>query len=144
MKNRIEKRQMDALDREIYRRMAEQVEADIAYDESHRPSWRADVKLPYYFCTKIGVKNGYSRMDVESLLDKHYDRYGIPKLGDFLWGWPDGDCSLGDKRHQSLILADCSLVQLSWAQEVLDYVITAEPGSPTDDLLEYLRCAKAR
>lgn len=138
----MDKSLQERFEEEFYRQWTQQVMADIAYEEVHRPSWRTDVRLPYYFCTKIGVKNGYSKEKVEALLDKHYGRYGIPKLDDFLWGWPDGDCSLGDKHHQSLILADCSLVQLSWAQDVLDYVITKEPGSPVDDLLEYWRCKK--
>lgn len=125
-----------------YEQWFEQVKADIAYEEAHRPSYRTDVVLPYDFCVKVGVKSGFSKEKVGALLDSHFADYGIPKLDDFLWGWRNDSCSFCDERHRDLLLAEVGLVDLPWAEAVLDHVLVGESGTPTDDLLEYRRWQK--
>ena len=125
-----------------YEQWFEQVEADIAYEKANRPSYRTDIVLPYDFCVKVGVKPGFSQEKVEALLDSHFADYGIPKLDDFLWGWCNGSCSFSDEKHRDLLLAEAALVDLPWAAAALEYVLVGEPGTPTDDLLEYRRWQK--
>lgn len=123
----------------LYADLAKQAMDELRRQPVEKPSYWTDIELPTSFCVRAGVLQGFSRAKVAAVLDKHFAAYGIPKISELTWGWPDGECSFFDEHHKAIMAAELALVDYGWAKESLDYLLVSEGTHRADDFIEYCR-----
>lgn len=119
--------------------LAKQAMDELRAMPQEKPSYWTDIELPTSFCVRAGVLQGFSQAKVEAALDKHFAAFGIPKISELTWGWPDGECSIFDGHHKAIMASELALVDYRWARESLDYLLVSEGTHHADDFIEYCR-----